>query len=405
MNKLASIIIAGAFGGTLFGCTSLDRETAGRSGTIRARGADAVVSGGHCESSALANALRAIGYDVAESDIIGGGGAPSFMFSADGFPFLGGRSARMRETFFAAGGIPFRVVIPGAERNAQPSGTPAESVWQRVFSLVESGVPVPLRVDMRFLPYRYGGKYGPSYMEFGWHWITLFAVDFDTKTAFVSDTEYRGLQGIRLTDLEKARTSKTKAWRPRAEYLELTPASARRAPDPEPLIDSALGTMIGNYEGRDTWTDSASATPLPIPVGLAGLEAFPALLRDFDSQVKPWLAGPGLSFLGGCIERNGTGGAAFRVLFREFIARCADSESGRLLRELLAPLDESIASWRSLAAEFDAAGAAISGKTKTAERRAWYERCAVKAEAVAAAERALYEEIKRIRSRITRGES
>ncbi|MFA6505640.1 MAG: DUF4872 domain-containing protein [Treponemataceae bacterium] len=400
MNKLASILIASTIGGTLFGCSSLDKALEGRTGTIQARGSSAVIKGGHCESSALTNALRAIGYDIVESDIIGGGGAPSFMFSADGFPFLGGRSSRMREVFFVASGIPYRVVVPGTA--AKNSGEVSDA-WKPVFALLESGIPVPLRVDMRFLPYLYGGKYGPSYMEFGWHWITLFAVDFDKRIALVSDTEHSGLQEIRIVDLDKARHSKTKVWPPRAEFVELSRPASPTAPtiNRRSLIDAAFKTIIDNYEGRDTWTDSstAAAKPLPIPTGLAGIEAFPAALRDFDQYAKPWIASPALSLLAGCIERNGTGGAAFRVLFRDFIEKSAaalsdtDRAGGDRLRTLLPALDSSIAAWRALAVEFDAAAAAVTAKMKPAERNVFYERCAAKAEALAKAERDLYTQI------------
>lgn len=400
MNAFTSMLVAGTLFGPLIGCSAAGRALVGRTGAVSAQPADFhVKAGGHCESSALANALHALGWRVSESDIVGGGGAPSFMFSADGFPFLGGRSARMRETFFAAAAIPYRVVVP-LEKGS-------EDIWGQVFTLLEAGRPVPLRVDMRFLPYRYGGKIGPKYMSFGWHWITLFRIDFDRRVAFVSDTEFSELQEIRFSDLDRARKSSIKQWPPRAEFIDLSPPQAiGTAPDRLALLSAGIAAVLDNYEGKDRWEEEAAArgqvSTLPIPVGLAGIEAFPEVLRGFDRYAKPWIAGPALSFLAGCIERNGTGGSAFRSLFREFFASGSgkiEGVSGSILdaADALPALDESIAAWKALADVLDAAGTEVSAKRDADIRAAAYERCATAAERVAAAERRLYEALSDLR--------
>ncbi len=398
MNAFTSMLVAGTLFGPLIGCSAAGRALVGRTGAVSAQPADFhVKAGGHCESSALANALNALGWRVSESDIVGGGGAPSFMFSADGFPFLGGRSARMRETFFAAADIPYRVIVP-LEKGS-------EDIWGQVFALLDAGRPVPLRVDMRFLPYRYGGKIGPKYMSFGWHWITLFGIDFDRRVAFVSDTEFGELQEIRFSDLDRARRSPLKQWPPRAEFVDLSPPQAiGTAPDRRALLAAGIDAVLDNYEGKDRWEVDAAAgdktggqvSKLPIPVGLAGIEAFPEAMREFDRYAKPWLTGPALSFLAGCIERNGTGGSAFRSLFREFIASGSgkfDGESGsvRDAADALPALDDSVAAWKALAAALDTASVEASGKTNADSRAAAYQKCAAAAERVAATERRLYE--------------
>lgn len=354
------------------------REWGGRIGAVFAEGRDNIRPGGHCESSALANALRAAGYDVEECDIVGGGGAPSFMFASGAFPFLGGRSVRMRETFFAAAGIPFDSRIPLERRDG--------NLWTPVLALLDSGIPVPLRVDMRFLPYRHGGKFGPRRMSFGWHWIALFGVDFDEGTAFVSDTEYTGLQRIRLRDLDRARRSPLKDWPPRGEYVALSrPGRAPFRPDAMALRASAIAATLANYEGEAPWNAAVPSNRGKAPLaGLSGLEAFPGILRNFDTQVRPWLAGPALSFLAGCIERNGTGGAAFRKLYRDFMAGIGEEA-------LMPVLDESIEAWRALAAALDGAADSLSGRTRPEERKRRYAACAEAAERVAEAERRLRE--------------
>lgn len=390
MKYFVSMLVAGTLGGTLLGCSSTDRIVGDRKGRAYAEGSGTIVAGGHCESSALVNALRGLGWVVSERDIVGGGGAPSFMFAAEGFPFLGGRSILMRETFLSAAGVPYRVVVP------LEGGGGKDASWGPVLDLLETGTPVPLRVDMRFLPYRYGGKIGPKYMSFGWHWITLFGVDYDRRVAFVSDTEFGSLQEIRLVDLDRARRSDLKQWPPRGEYVELSrPQAGAETPDRSVLLAAGLAAVLDNYEGKADWSAVAGSPPpgaLPLPSGLAGLEAFPEALRNFDRYAKPWIVGPALSFLAGCIERNGTGGAAFRVLFRDFIAAGKGDIAGLPGADataLLPALDASISAWRGLSAEFDATGASITAKSSAADRAAAYARCANAAEKVAQAERTL----------------
>lgn len=388
MKNVFKAIAAGALGAAFGSCAGSAPAATGRSGVVMADGAREVVVGGHCESSALANALRALGYAVSEADVAGGGGAPSFVYTTGGFPFLGGRSALMRETFLDAAGVPYRVEVP--------DGDP----WSGPLAALDEGRPVPLRVDMRWLPYLYGGKNGPAYMSFGWHWICLFGVDYGRGVAFVSDTALPGLQEIRLADLDRARRSPIKVFPPRAEWVDVARAPAGWRLDRAAVVEASLRAVRGNLAGLDSWSDAASAgtPPLITPTGLAGLRAFPDALRRFESYAKPYLASPALAFLGDCIEKNGTGGAAFRVLFKEFVSTSISALEGSgsaedlvlagRLRALLPPLDASVEAWRGLASAFAEASAAAKPPAGPEARRAAYESCALAAGRLADAEAA-----------------
>ena len=132
-----------------------------------------VIKGDHCESSAILNALRYVGYNMSEAVVAGGGGAPAFsiMSFQGNFPFLGGRSHNMREVFFAGAGIKGHFKRP--DKAAEP--------WADLLDILKKGIPAVLRVDMRYLPYLYDGQYGSPYMSFGWHMITLFGIDHRKK--------------------------------------------------------------------------------------------------------------------------------------------------------------------------------------------------------------------------------
>jgi hypothetical protein len=355
MNKATVFICATA---ALFsGCAAAPRLPEGRKGCLVLKDF-APQRGGHCESSAMLNALHHLGYGVTEADIVGGGGAPGFLFTDEGFPFIGGRSERMREDFLEAAGIPYKVVRPES----------GEDGWTRIIGLLDSGLPVLLRVDMRYLPYLFGGRYGDARMSFGWHWICLYSIDFDKKEALVTDTDKGGPCRVSLADLEKARSSDTKIYPPRREYAWIEPKPADWSFDVDKVTRSSFALLLSNYEGSKDWQAGGQSSARPgapqILRGLSGLEAFPSRLAFLHTEVKPFLLGPAWSFMAASIERNGTGGAAFRRLYRDFIAaRAADCADPKLRADCAAILPKAEAAataWSAVAASFDEGAAKLA---------------------------------------------
>lgn len=368
------------------GCATGPKAAANRNGSLELPGFT-VRSGGHCESSAMLNALSYLGYGLCEADIVGGGGAPAFVLTAGSFPFLGGRNEGMREVFLEAAKIPYKVLRP----------TKGEDGWAEIFSLLADGLPVLLRVDMRYLPYLYGGKYGSPYMSFGGHWLCLYAIDFDARTALVTDTEHDSGQRVSLADLDKARFSATKSFPPQGEFawIERKPEAWRF--DPDRQTRAALAEILKNY-GEAGGRQGAKERPL---VGLAGLAAFPEVLAGARDWANPYALAPAYGYLAGSIERNGTGGQAFRRLFRDFLAArasdCADPGLRRACASLIAPTERAMAAWRDLAAALDEAArtlAAAKGGAKAGQALSLAEaETSAKARAVYAAEAALRDAI------------
>jgi len=310
-----------------------------------------VTPGGHCESSAIMNALRYEGYDVSECMITGGGGALSFVFMKGAFPFIGARNDDMKERFFESAGIAFHDVIPKDK----------DYGWSEIDSLLARGIPVVLRNDMRYLRYRYNGKYGSAYTAFGGHLITLFGIDRGKNVAYVSDTEYPGLQTVSLADLHKARTSNTKNFPPHAEYYWAEPPAIAASADtasakinPDALLRSSLATVVRNYEQG----------------ALAGLERYGTDLTALETYSKQNFLIPAVfDYMSGNIELYGTGGASFRMLYRDFLTYEITSENHVELSSLVPLLDDCIFSWHELSAEFRAAAKAyktVSPDGKTA---------------------------------------
>ena len=154
-----------------------------------------VIPGYNSESAAMNNAMHALGYTVSEAMIAGGGAAMGFMFQESAFPYIATKYEFMREVFCQGADIQFHLT---RGPNARPS-------WDEVKKVMREGIPVILRVDIRYLPYRHGGKYGGDFTAYGLHYVTLFGIDTGKGTALVSDTEYSNLMEINLTDLDRAR--------------------------------------------------------------------------------------------------------------------------------------------------------------------------------------------------------
>jgi len=336
----------------------------GNGGAAKAQlSADAtkITTGRHCESSAMLNALLATGYDFTEAEIIGYGAAPSFVYEAGKFPFIGGRSSDMREVFFATTGI--------AWQGRKPA--PRDDMWKEVYEVLGRGLPVMLRVDMRYLPYRYNGKFGPAYMSFGWHWITLFRVDPEAGLAYVTDTEYEGLQCIRLRDLEKARSSKTKSWPPAREFAWIERAAAPWKADRDGMARRSIQVATENLQGSDFQSISA---------GLPELERLPSRLAVLDREVPSFLLSPALAYMSNSIERNGTGGAAFRTLFAEWLeleaSRLSDPALAARISAAAIAARKAEAAWHGLSASFLDASVSMKGTKDKAERSKLLASCA-----------------------------
>lgn len=342
-----------------------------------------VISGGHCESSAINNALNYLGYDMNEAMVVGGGGALGFTFQKGEFPFLGGRSLNMREIFFSGAGIKWNLERPEKGNH----------LWKKITAILEKGIPVILRVDMRYLPYLYGGQYGPPYASFGWHMITLFGLDFERGMAYVSDTALKGLQQVKIADLDKARCSKTKIFPPKMEYFWIEKMPANYKPDWKRLTFNGLKWVMTNMEMEQPPAESGMQANL----GLSGIKKLGSELVNIEKIVKNRYMLPMVfHFLYGCIETNGTGGAAFRILFRDFLEQAAEKLKNPEIQKTIPHLEASIEAWHELANGFKDISQKIVHVQNGEERLTLYKKLAKKADNLYEKEKTFYRLIKAI---------
>lgn len=332
-------------------------------------------NGKHCESSAMLNMFQHEGYDLSEKQIIGSGAILGFVYELNKFPFLGGRTLEFKEHAFKHLEINWH---SGSNDNYGFG-------WNKLHSVLKEGHPVVLRVDMRFLPYLYNGKYGPKYMSFGWHLICLTGIDTINKTATVTDTEKKTIQTIKLSDLHKARFSNTKVLPPNGEFYWVEQTPANFDVNHEKIALKSLKVTA------EAMTEAKSEQKFL--AGLDGLSKLPETLMHLDSIVPSFLLSNVLYFNYGSIETNGTGGSAFRKLFYQYLEDTAQKSGNKIIKQASALCKKSAESWTILAQNMKDLGNRKSVLKNKQERQSAFIKTSESAQEVYKAEKAFYEYI------------
>jgi Butirosin biosynthesis protein H, N-terminal/Domain of unknown function (DUF4872) len=276
--------------------------------------------GHHCGSTALRNMLAFHGVEISEEMAFGLGAGACFYYVAleEASPtrWFNGRTARLEENFdeLTGGVLHLRTFEQGAE-----------GAWEAAREEVDAGRPVLLLTDLYYLDH-----YGNS-AHFPGHAVIL--AGYDEEVAHLSDTGFAELQTTRLDSLDRARHSEHPAY-PLAGHMftvtgELSPERIRAA------IPAAIER-------------AARAMVEPEFRGFSGLDAVRRLAAEAGSWPEvaedwQWCARFGYQV----IERRGTGGGAFRLMYSRFLA-----EAGRPEAPLAA---DAAAAWTDLAGALHAA--------------------------------------------------
>jgi butirosin biosynthesis protein H-like/uncharacterized protein DUF4872 len=277
--------------------------------------------GHHCGSTALRNLLAFHGVELSEEMAFGLGAGACFYYVAleDASPtrWFNGRTARLEESFGE---------LTGAALQLRIFDEGDDGAWEAARDEVDAGNPVLLLTDLYYLDH-----YGNS-AHFPGHAVVL--AGYDEEHAHLSDTGFEKLQKTtRLEDLDRARHSGHPAY-PLSGHMftasgavsgeqlrAAIPAAIERAAkamvEPEFREFSGLGAVDRLAEEAGSW---------------------PEVAEDWQ-----WCARFGYQV----IERRGTGGGAFRLMYSRFLA-----EAGRPEAELAA---EAAECWTTLAGAFHAA--------------------------------------------------
>ncbi|HXR60267.1 MAG TPA: BtrH N-terminal domain-containing protein [Solirubrobacterales bacterium] len=306
--------------------------------------------GHHCGSTALRNLLAFHGIEISEEMAFGLGAGAGFYYLAldEGSPsrWFNGRTARLEESFRELTGAALELRTFAAEDR--------EEAWAAARSEVDAGRPALLLTDIYYLDH-----YGNS-AHFPGHAVVL--AGYDEEVAQLSDTGFEELQATRLENLARARHSGHPAY----------PLEGHMFTVGEEIDAERLRAAVPRAIGR------AASEMLEPPFGefggLAALERLAAEAGSWPEAIDDWQWSARFAYQ--VIERRGTGGGCFRLMYARFLA-----EAGRDEAALAAA---AAARWTALAEAFKAAS-----EDEQPQPRAW-RAVGEGAEAVLEAERRLW---------------
>jgi Butirosin biosynthesis protein H, N-terminal/Domain of unknown function (DUF4872) len=275
----------------------------------------------HCETASLRKLLLHQGVELSEELLFGLGGGMGFIYwQSQGMPapFVGGRNGRFPDFVLRIGealGRSIEVVRTGSARRA----------YQNLVSELSAGRPALCYGDIFFLPYFHATRH------FGGHAFIVYGVDEQEDRACLSDRR-TAPQEVTLADLARARSSETPPFPPRNALLRL--------PDgPREPAETAIREAIRNCR-------EALRNP---PISSFGLPGILKLARVLDESAGKLDAGELLDQRIGIyvdLELAGTGGCAFRKMYRAFLAEAAQRLAEPVLEDAVPILDRSIAAWQ-----------------------------------------------------------
>jgi Butirosin biosynthesis protein H, N-terminal/Domain of unknown function (DUF4872) len=258
--------------------------------------------GNHCGSTALRNLLGHGGIEISEEMAFGLGAGARFFYIVfdDASPsrWFNGRAAQLEQEFLELTGLPLRL---------QTFPDP-DAAWEAARDSVDAGRPALLLTDLYYLDH-----YGKS-AHFPGHAVVL--AGYDERDVYLSDTGFEELQRSSIEGLRKARHGDHPAFKLEGQMLTLpdgveagdlaAAAPAAIAQAAKEMIEPSFGEFAGIPALRRLHADAAG---------------WPEAAEDWQ-----WCA----RFAYQVIERRGTGGGNFRVMYSRFLAEVGEDEGSEL---------------------------------------------------------------------------
>jgi hypothetical protein len=278
--------------------------------------------GVHCGSTALMNVLRFHGHNFSEAMCFGLAGGLDFMYveSEHLSPsrMFNGRSASLEPVLFENIG------------QAKTWNTSPSFPWEPMKREILAQRPVLILTDLFYLDY-YETK-----THFGGHAVVLAGFDEDRETAYLADTERPGLQNTSIRSLARAMSSKESFYPLQNHWMGIGPIQ------PFDIEQAVRQALVRNAERYLRPASPAS--------GAEGLRLFSERLPRWD-QAKDWSWCARFGYQ--VIEKRGTGGAAFRKLYSDFLAEAEQLPATSVLRTIHASSRMRVVAdlWTSFALE------------------------------------------------------
>jgi hypothetical protein len=224
--------------------------------------------------------------------------------------FTNGRVGRLEEQFLELTGSPLRFqTFDGADQS-----------WEAAREAVDAGRPALLLTDLYYLDH-----YGKS-AHFPGHAVIL--AGYDDEVAYLSDTGFDELQRTRLENLAQARHGRHPVFPLDGQLLTV--------PDPGALADPRAAAPAAIRRNARQMIEPAMGEL----EGLPALRRFAAEITEWPRELDDWQWTARFCYQ--VIERRGTGGGNFRLMYSRFLAEAGREEAGLAA--------EAAAGWTALAA-------------------------------------------------------
>jgi hypothetical protein len=323
--------------------------------------------GAHCGSTSLYDVATFASWDLPEPVCFGIGGGLGFSYyERDRSPsreFVG-RTPWLESAFFAHLGV-------DVDDNR---GDDAETAYADLRAYVDGGRPVLAFVDIYHLPY-----FG-SDVHFSPHVVVV--VDADAEGVLLADSEFDDLQRVAREDFDAAWSSDVGFYGP----LDRRRLVFRGEPD-ETKADAMRAGIRTTARGL-LEPDSAYDGIPDAGDGVNGLDGMRAMARDLPEWPTLDDAEWTTRFAYQNVEKRGTGGAAFRGLYRPFLETASDVLDAVESADVAAMRDIEEA-WHAIGASLKEAG--LADDSDAAE--AAYEDTSERLFTVAAREETLFERL------------
>ncbi|MCG2677779.1 BtrH N-terminal domain-containing protein [bacterium] len=257
--------------------------------------------GVHCATTAFRNLFEYEGHRLSEDMCFGLGSGLGFTYWKDKrmpFPFVGGRTRDLEKDLCRNLGIGMNPAPFQGDGVKAYETRSRKKAYATLRKLILKNQPVIINVDLYYLPYFWGGQEPPPGAHFGGHFIVVAGIDEEKGVAYVADTNFSGLQEIKLSDLEEARDSKHKPFPPCNRWYIL------EVPEEITPLNKAIKiALTKNYQ-------QMQKPPIKI-LGLKGMRYFAQDIVNWPQEIAPASLNPALLSTYIYMEEGGTGGGLF----------------------------------------------------------------------------------------------
>ncbi|MEV0582569.1 BtrH N-terminal domain-containing protein [Nonomuraea sp. NPDC050310] len=282
----------------------------------------------HCETTALGVLLRHEGLELSEPLLFGLGSGLSFVYW-DGkgmpFPFLGGRVKPFELTRNLAARLGLTLTV--AET------TSARRAWENVAGAIDARRPVGLQLDSYHL------DYFRTKVHFGGHVVAMYG--YDEQDAYLVDTDQQG--GAVRTSLAALALARG----------ERGPMTARNRSFTLAVPERPVGWQEQLLPAVRDCAEAFLAAPIA-NLGYRGIEKAGRLVPGWLGRAEEPRRDLAQAAL--LMERGGTGGALFRVLYRDFLGECVRVIDHEHLRTGHRLYGEAAVLWTEVAGLVEKAG-------------------------------------------------